>query len=270
MIRAFAALALPEAVRFDLMILQQGLPVPRLVAPESLHLTLVFLGDLPVRLLEDVDTAFRQLRAPGFALALAGLGLFGGPRPRVVYLGARANPALRHLQAKVETAARGAGVELPARRYLPHVTLARLPERFRTASGSNRRWRSAAPMRRRGSPSRIFACSVHASRPPGRPTRSWRAIRSAERRSPGNGPPELGVDVGAGDADVAQEVVVELLEVLPRPVAGVGGREEIEHAARRQARPGSADRALGGRRGHGHLHHRKLGIRGAFITVVDI
>ena len=130
MIRAFAALALPEAVRFDLTILQQGLPVPRLVAPESLHLTLVFLGDLPVRLLEDVDTAFRQIRAPGFALALAGLGLFGGPRPRVVYLGARANPALRHLQAKVETAARGAGVELPARRYLPHVTLARLPERF--------------------------------------------------------------------------------------------------------------------------------------------
>ncbi len=129
MIRAFAAIALPEAVRFELMLVQQGLPLPRAVPPQNLHLTLVFLGELPERRLEDVDLAFRQLRAPGFALALAGLGLFGGARPRVVYVGAAENPALRHLQAKVETAARGAGVELPARRFAPHVTLARLPER---------------------------------------------------------------------------------------------------------------------------------------------
>ena len=107
MIRAFAALALPDPVRFDLMILQQGLPVPRPVPPESLHLTLVFLGELPGRLLEDVDLAFRAVAAPGFELALAGIDLFGGARPRLAYVGARPNPALHHLQAKVETAARG-------------------------------------------------------------------------------------------------------------------------------------------------------------------
>jgi 2'-5' RNA ligase len=130
MIRAFAALALPEPVRFELMLVQQGLPAPRTVAPESLHLTLVFLGEIPGRLLEDVDSAFRAVTAPGFEVALAGVDLFGGARPRVVYAGVAANPALAHLQAKVETAARGAGVELPRRRFAPHVTLARLPERF--------------------------------------------------------------------------------------------------------------------------------------------
>jgi 2'-5' RNA ligase len=129
MIRAFAAIALPESVRFDVMLLQQGLPAGRAVPPENLHLTLVFLGEVPERRLEDVDLAFRQLRAPGFELALAGVGLFGGSKPRVVYLGARENAALRHLQSKVETAARGAGIEIPARRFAPHVTLARLPER---------------------------------------------------------------------------------------------------------------------------------------------
>jgi 2'-5' RNA ligase len=128
-IRAFAAIALPEAVRFDLMLLQQGLPV-RPVPPENLHLTLLFLGEVPERRLEDIDLAFRQLRAPGFELALAGVGLFGGAKPRVVYVGAAENPALRRLQAKVETAARGAGFDLPARRFAPHVTLARLPERL--------------------------------------------------------------------------------------------------------------------------------------------
>ena len=130
MIRAFAAIALPEAARFELMLAGQGLPVPRLQPPESLHLTLVFLGELPRRTLEDVDLAFGQVRAPGFELTLAGMGLFGGAKPRLAWVGAAESPALRHLQAKVETAARGAGVELPARRFAPHVTLARLPERL--------------------------------------------------------------------------------------------------------------------------------------------
>ena len=130
MIRAFAALALPDPVRFDLALLQQGLPVPRAVPPESLHLTLVFLGEIPGRQLEDVDLAFQAVAAPGFEVLLTGLGLFGGAKPRVAYVGAAANPALHHLQAKLETAARSAGVPLAGRRFTPHVTLARLPERF--------------------------------------------------------------------------------------------------------------------------------------------
>ena len=130
MIRAFAALALPEAARFDLMLLQQGLPLPRPVPAANFHVTLVFLGELPASVLADVDLAFAAIRAPAFAVTLAGVGLFGGGRPRAVYAGLAAAPALAHLQAKVETAARSAAVEVPARRYLPHVTLARLPDRF--------------------------------------------------------------------------------------------------------------------------------------------
>lgn len=130
MIRAFAALALPEPVRFDLALLQQGLPVPRPVPPENLHLTLVFLGEIPASVLADVDLAFGAVRAAAFPLTLSGLDLFGGAKARMVYAGVSASPALAHLQAKVETAARNAGVAVPARRFLPHVTLARLPERL--------------------------------------------------------------------------------------------------------------------------------------------
>jgi RNA 2',3'-cyclic 3'-phosphodiesterase len=125
-IRAFVALALPEAVRFDLMIVQQGLPVPRTVAPESLHLTLLFLGEVPEPVLADADAAFGAIRAPRFPVALAGLGMFGGAKPRAVFCGAAESAALRHLQAKVATAARAAGLEPEARRFVPHVTLARI------------------------------------------------------------------------------------------------------------------------------------------------
>lgn len=129
MIRVFAAIALPDPVRFDLSLVQGGLPVPRAVPPESLHLTLVFLGELAEPVVADVDAAFTAVRAPGFTLVPRGLGLFGGAKPRLVYAGVGDSPALRHLQAKVETAARSAGVAVPARRFQPHVTLARLPER---------------------------------------------------------------------------------------------------------------------------------------------
>lgn len=130
MIRAFAAIALPEPVRFDLALLQQGLPVPRPVPAENLHLTLVFLGEVQASVLADVDAAFGAVRAAAFPLTLSGVDLLGGAKARMVYAGVAASPALVHLQAKVETAARNAGVAVPARRFMPHVTLARLPERL--------------------------------------------------------------------------------------------------------------------------------------------
>lgn len=130
MIRAFAALALPEAVRFDLMLVQSGLPVPRPVPQENLHLTLVFLGEVAETTLADADAAFGKVRVPPFELSLGGLGMFGGAKARSVHADAAAGGALVQLQAKVETAARSAGISVPGRRYAPHVTLARLPERF--------------------------------------------------------------------------------------------------------------------------------------------
>ena len=129
MIRAFAAIALPEAVSFELLLVGHGLPVPKPVPPENMHLTLVFLGELPEPVVADIDLALAAVRAPRFEVGFGGLGLFGGSKPRVAFAAVAENPALRRLQAKLDIAARGAGMDEPARRYAPHVTLARLPER---------------------------------------------------------------------------------------------------------------------------------------------
>lgn len=125
--RVFLAIDLPDSIRTALAVQQFMLPLPRRVEPENLHLTLVFLGETPLPVLEAVHEAWERLRLPALSLHIQGFGLFGGARPRLCYAGFAPNPALMALQAKVETAARRAGALPEARRFAPHVTLGRFP-----------------------------------------------------------------------------------------------------------------------------------------------
>jgi 2'-5' RNA ligase len=125
MIRAFLGIDLPQAVRGALQVQQFLLPMPRKVDPESLHLTLVFLGDCPEPTLEAANEGLDALRERAFPIKLQGLGLFGKDKPRAAWAGVAPSPDLTHLQAKVETIARRGGCPLDTRKFLPHVTLGR-------------------------------------------------------------------------------------------------------------------------------------------------
>lgn len=124
--RLFAAIPLPEAVRDRMVVLAHMLPLPRRVAAEDLHLTLAFLGEVPDAVAQEAHYAFEAVSAPAFDLTIRGAGVFGGDKPRAIYAGVLPEPALDRLQAKVESAARRAGAEVERRRFVPHVTLARV------------------------------------------------------------------------------------------------------------------------------------------------
>lgn len=125
--RLFIAIELPKDVRTRLAMVQAGLPGARWVAPESLHLTLRFLGDTTPDQAEDMVVALSRIQAPAFDLSLQGLGVFGDRRrARMLWTGAEASSGLRHLHAKVEQAAQSAGYEAEQRKFHPHVTIARL------------------------------------------------------------------------------------------------------------------------------------------------
>jgi 2'-5' RNA ligase len=125
--RLFVALDLPWELRERLALLAGGIPGARWVPSENHHLTLRFIGEMPKHRAEEIDEALAALRAPGFALTLAGIGTFGkGSKPVSLWAGVERNPALDHLQSKIETALQRAGLEPERRRFAPHVTLARL------------------------------------------------------------------------------------------------------------------------------------------------
>ena len=124
--RLFIAIALPREVRDDLARLQRGLRSARWIAPENFHLTLAFLGELEGTEAADVDAALSSLRLPSFTLRLEGVGVFGeGRKLRALWAGVAQNEALCRLQAKVVRAVESAGQPPAARKFKPHVTLAR-------------------------------------------------------------------------------------------------------------------------------------------------
>ena len=106
-----------------------GLPNARWTPPENLHLTLRFIGEVTETLADDIDANLRTIKEAAFPLEIGGLGTFdAGRRAHHLWIGVRPSPALTHLQANVERAVVRAGVKSQRRRFLPHITLAKLKD----------------------------------------------------------------------------------------------------------------------------------------------
>lgn len=126
MIRLFAAVEIPEAIRLRLSLLQGGIVGARWTPPENIHLTLRFIGEVDEATANDIDEVLSDLRAPAFDLTMKGVGEFGGKEARSLWVGVAPNEALQRLVAKIENALQRMGLEAETRKYTPHVTLARL------------------------------------------------------------------------------------------------------------------------------------------------
>ncbi len=143
-IRTFIAIELPPSLRRALAQLQERLKRERLpvrwVAPDKVHLTLKFLGEIPAGQVQKVGEAAARITAttPPFDLEAGGVGVFPNPRrPRVVWVGIREESGLlRRLQANLETALAGLGFSPENRPFSPHLTLGRT--RQRTSPGQAR------------------------------------------------------------------------------------------------------------------------------------
>lgn len=105
------------------------------VKPDSIHLTLKFLGDIPEERLADIQAALA--RAAGkhvrFSVKAQGLGVFPDPRaPRVLWVGLTGDDqALAQLAKDVEEALATIGYAPEAKPFTPHLTLARVKDRSR-------------------------------------------------------------------------------------------------------------------------------------------
>ena len=140
-VRTFIAILIPDKTRRALAeciqqlsgLAPQGV---RWVDPEGIHLTLRFLGDIPVERVEHVLAAQGVAAGSGepFSLQLSGLGMFpNSERPRV-WAGVSGDMgALRLLQEEVEAQLERVGFPRDRRPFAPHLTLGRIRDRASSA-----------------------------------------------------------------------------------------------------------------------------------------
>lgn len=124
--RLFTALEIPEPQRMRLGLIRAALNGAKWIAPEHMHITLRFAGDLDGRAADEFADLLADVSVPAFDVRIAGTGAFGGRDPRVVWAGVEAGPDIDALYRANERAARSAGLEPDPRNFAPHVTLARL------------------------------------------------------------------------------------------------------------------------------------------------
>jgi 2'-5' RNA ligase len=125
--RLFIALPVPAPVREALAALARALPGVKWTRPEKLHLTLRFLGDVPVEKIEPMIVRLAMVRVARFVLPVEGVGTFPPNRPpRVVWAGTGSgHPRLFQLRQRLDDTLLAAGLQLDVRTFHPHATLAR-------------------------------------------------------------------------------------------------------------------------------------------------
>jgi RNA 2',3'-cyclic 3'-phosphodiesterase len=140
--RLFVALDIDEAIRERILRFVEGIhnfaPDARWMKPESMHVTLKFIGEQPDAALESIKQAISGMTERGTAteISFRGYGFFPTPKSaRVFWVGIEAGPELAALAATVDEKLSALGIPKEDRAFSPHLTLAR----GAGASGSPRR-----------------------------------------------------------------------------------------------------------------------------------
>ena len=124
--RLFTGLEIPADIATELSMLRGGLSGARWIDVENYHLTLRFIGDIDERTASEVYSELERVRRPPLSVTLNGLSTFGGDKPRAIVAKAKPEPPLVDLQAEHERLMRRIGIPPEPRKFVPHVTLARL------------------------------------------------------------------------------------------------------------------------------------------------
>ena len=101
------------------------------VAPQNMHITVRFLGNITPAIVEKIFSEMQQVQFIPFNVQIKGLGAFPSPRyPRIVWAGMTIGAdKLKSVFSQVELKLRGLGFNPDSRGFSPHLTIARVRSR---------------------------------------------------------------------------------------------------------------------------------------------
>jgi RNA 2',3'-cyclic 3'-phosphodiesterase len=143
--RIFIGIDIDDAIRGKIARFMEGVsgfaPEARWVRPESLHITLKFIGEQKEEQVAAITDRLRKVQGTSMEIRLAGTGFFPTPTaPRIFWIGIHAGPQLAQLAADIDAAMHELGIPREERAFSPHLTLARAGSRGSRSSGDPK-WR---------------------------------------------------------------------------------------------------------------------------------
>jgi len=128
--RIFIALDIDDSIRERIKRFMEGVrgfdPEARWVRPESLHITLKFIGEKPPEAIEQIKNTLRTIEMDSMEIAFRGYGFFPTVKwPRVFWVGIEGVPQLASLAAAVDKLMLPLGIPREEPAFSPHLTLAR-------------------------------------------------------------------------------------------------------------------------------------------------
>jgi len=128
--RLFIALDIDNDIRQRIARFLDGVrgfaPDARWVRPESLHVTLKFIGEKPTEKVDEVKRALTAVRGETFDLSFRGFGFFPTSKAaRVFWIGIQSGAALAALAGAVDEATASLGIPKEDHPFSAHLTLAR-------------------------------------------------------------------------------------------------------------------------------------------------
>ena len=135
-IRAFIAIEIPAQIKNKIAELQENLKgIGGRISwtkPGNIHLTLKFLGDTDVEILDEIAAELQQAvqNITDFKISVKGTGTFPNfKRPRVIWIGAKSDGEyLQKLAAQIEDCVANFGFEKEKRCFSSHLTLGRVKD----------------------------------------------------------------------------------------------------------------------------------------------
>lgn len=127
--RLFIALDIDDSIRECIQRFLEGVrgfaPDVRWVKPESLHVTLKFIGEQPPEAIERMRQSLSKIQVASFEIAFRGYGFFPTPKaPRVFWIGIE-GAQLAALAEQIDDSTARLGVSKEDHPFSPHLTLAR-------------------------------------------------------------------------------------------------------------------------------------------------
>jgi len=98
------------------------------VAPENMHITIRFIGEIPLSTVNKLCSELKNLVFKPFKVRVKGIGVFPNiTRPRVIWAGVTEGyDELTNIHEEVEKIVRKIGLPPDREKFIPHITLARV------------------------------------------------------------------------------------------------------------------------------------------------